>query len=175
MLQETLQPGATLKMIKSAAVSMPAQCWSNTWSRLMWREDPPGFPNTASSSLRVVGLHPSAVHCRRPVPGVAPRSDIREREIESRRRSVHPMPRDEGTSLRVPHPSSDREPILRSPRAMPGREQRSRGGRRTERPPGPSLPESESSRIPVLGRRVVGRRRLNAVNTGCSASCGHSL
>ena len=52
-----------------------------------------------------VGLHPLAVHCSRPVPGVAPRSDdIRERGIESRRRFVDPMPRHEGTFLPRPTP-----------------------------------------------------------------------
>lgn len=41
----------------------------------MWREDPPGFPNTASSSLRVVGLHPSADRYIGPLPERSPRPE----------------------------------------------------------------------------------------------------
>ena len=66
LLQETLQPGATLKKLRVLQSVCPkAERFSETLlvkhveSLDVEREDPPGFPNTASSSLRV-GLHPSA-------------------------------------------------------------------------------------------------------------------
>jgi hypothetical protein len=42
----------------------------------MWREDPPGFPNTASIK---VGLHPSADRYIGPLPERSPRPDFDQR------------------------------------------------------------------------------------------------